>query len=58
MLAVYQVLHAFFLILLVTYEVVKSLSRVRLFVTPWTAAHQSSPSPSPGACSKSYSLSR
>ena len=23
---------------------VKSLSRVRLFVTPWTAAHQASPS--------------
>ena len=42
MLAVYQVLHAFFLILLVTYEVVKSLSCVRLFVTPWTAARQAS----------------
>ena len=34
MLAVYQALHAFFLILLVTYEVVKSLSHVRLFATP------------------------
>ena len=36
----------------------QSLSRVWLFVTPWTAAHQASPSPSPspGACSNSCPL--
>ena len=28
----------------VSFVVVESLSRVRLFVTPWTAAHQTSPS--------------
>ena len=34
--------------------VVQSLSRVRLFVTPWTAPHQASLSfTSPGACSNS-----
>ena len=33
---------------------VQSLSRVQLFVTPWTTAHQAScPSPTPGACSNS-----
>ena len=33
---------------------VQSLSRVQLFVTPWTAAHQAyRPSPTPGVCSKS-----
>ena len=38
--------------------VVQSLSRVRLFVTPWTAAPQAPcPSPSPGACSNSRPLS-
>ena len=42
MLAMYQALHAFFLILLVTCEVVKSLSHVQLFATPWTAACQAS----------------
>ena len=32
--------------------VVQSLSRIRLFATPWTAAHQAPcPSSSPGACS-------
>ena len=36
--------------------VVQSLSRVRLFVTPWTVAHQASPSP--GACSNSCPLSQ
>ena len=41
MLAVYQALHAFFLILLVTCEV-KSLSHVQLFATPCTAACQAS----------------
>ena len=30
---------------------VQSLGRVRLFETPWTAACQSCPSPTPGACS-------
>ena len=35
------------------------LSRVRLFATPWTAAHQVSLSiPTPGACSNSYPSSR
>ena len=33
-----------------------SLSRVWLFATPWTAAHQASPSP--GVCSNSCPLSR
>ena len=34
------------------------LSRVQLFATPWTAAHQAPcPSPSPGACSHSCPLS-
>ena len=38
---------------------VQSLSRVQLFDTPWTAAHQAScPSPAPGACSNSCPLSR
>ena len=38
---------------------VQPLSRVRLFVTPWTAARQASlPSPPPGACSNSCPLSR
>ena len=38
--------------------VIQLLSRVRLFVTPWTAAHRASrPSPPPGACSNSCSLS-
>ena len=33
---------------------VQSLSRVQLFMTPWTAAHQlPCPSPTPGACSNS-----
>ena len=37
--------------------VVQYLSRVRLFVTPWTAASQAScPSPSPRACSNSCPL--
>ena len=36
-----------------------SLSHPRLSVTPWTAAHQASlPSPSPGTCSNSSSLSQ
>ena len=35
------------------------LSRVRLFVTPWTAAHQVSlPSPTPGVCSNSCPFSQ
>ena len=38
---------------------VQSLSRVRLFATPWTAARQvSCPSPTPGACSNSWPLSQ
>ena len=38
---------------------VQSLSRVWLFVTPWTAAHQaSSPSPTPGVHPNSCPLSR
>ena len=38
---------------------VQSLSHIRLFVTPWTAAHQVSLSiPTPGACSNSYPSSR
>ena len=38
--------------------IVHSLSRVRLFVTPWTAAHQlPCPSPSPRVCSNSCLLS-
>ena len=38
--------------------VAQSLSHVRLFVTPWTAACQAfCPSPSPGACSNSCPLS-
>ena len=38
---------------------VQSLSRVQLFVTPWTAARQAScPSPTPGACSGSCPLSQ
>ena len=37
--------------------VARSLSRVRLFGTPWTAAHQASlPSASPGVYSNSCSL--
>ena len=41
------------------YSVVQSFSCVRLFVTPWTAAHQAScPSPSSGVCSNSRPLSR
>ena len=41
------------------WAVVQSLSRVRLFVTPWTAARQAScPSPTPRACSNSCPLSR
>ena len=42
-----------------THSSVQSLSRVRLFATPWTAAHQAScPSPTPGACSNSCPLSQ
>ena len=38
---------------------VQLLSCVRLFATPWTAAHQASlPSPTPGACSNSCPSSR
>ena len=38
----------------VQFSSVQSLSRVRLFVTPWTAAHQAPcPSPTPGAGVKS-----
>ena len=38
---------------------VQSLSRVRIFVTPWTAARQAPcPSPTPRACSNSCPLSR
>ena len=38
---------------------VQSHSRVRLFATPWPAAHQAScPSPTPGACSNSCQSSR
>ena len=33
--------------------VVQSLSRVRLFETPWSAVHQASLLPTPGACSNS-----
>ena len=41
----------------VVFVVVQSLSRVQLFVIPWTAACQASgPSPSPGACSNSCPL--
>ena len=36
---------------------VQLLSRVRLFVTPWTATpHPPCPSPTPGVCSNSYPL--
>ena len=39
---------------LLQHSSVQSLSRVWLFVTPWTAAHQAScPSPTPGAWSNS-----
>ena len=39
--------------------VVQSLSHVRLFATPWTAARQvPCPSPIPGASSNSYPSSR
>ena len=42
-----------------TFVVVQSLSHVRLFVTPWTAAYRASlPSPTPGVCSNSCPLSR
>ena len=41
------------------YVFVQSLSRVQLFATPWTKAHQAScPSPSPGACSDSCASSQ
>ena len=39
---------------LVTFSSGQSLSCVRLFATPWTAAH---PSPTPGACSNSCTSS-
>ena len=38
--------------------VVQSLSCVQFFVTTWTAAQLSCPSPTPGACSNSCPLSR
>ena len=42
-----------------TFSSVQSLSRVRLFVTPWTAAcRPTCPLPTPGAYSNSYPLSR
>ena len=45
--------------LLVWVVAVQSLSPVRLFATPWTAAHQLPyPSPSPRACSNSCPLSQ
>ena len=47
-----------FLYLLYTFSSVQSLSRVRLFVTPWTAARQASPSLFPRVCSNSRPLSR
>ena len=41
----------------VQFSSVQSLSRVRLFATPWTAARQPPcPSPTPRACSNSYPL--
>ena len=44
----------------VQFSSVQSLSRVRLFATPWTAAHQASlsPSPTPGVYPNSCPLSR
>ena len=45
--------------LLIQFSSVQSLSCVRLFVTPWTAAHQAScSSPTPGVYSNSCPLSR
>ena len=42
----------------IQFSSVQSLRRVRLLVTPWTAARQPPcPSPTPGACSSSCSLS-
>ena len=38
--------------------VVQSLSRVQLFATPWTAARQAGPSPTPGVYSNSYPFSQ
>ena len=44
---------------LIVLSLVQSFSRVWLFVTPWSAAHQAShPSPTPRACSNSYPLNR
>ena len=37
---------------------VQSLSRVQLFVTPWTAARLPCPSPTPRACSNSWPSSQ
>ena len=43
---------------LVTFSSGQSFSCVRLFETPWTAAHQAShPSPTPGTCSNSCTSS-
>ena len=43
----------------VQFSSVQLLNHVRLFETPWTAARKASyPSPTPGACSNSYPLSR
>ena len=43
----------------ITFSSVQLLSLVRLFLTPWTSAHQASgPSPTPGVYSNSSPLSR
>ena len=42
----------------ISHLVVQSLSCVQFFVTTWTAAQLSFPSPTPGACSNSCPLSR
>ena len=45
-------------ILSLCFSSVKSVSRVRLFATPWTATHQASLSITTGACSNSCPFSR
>ena len=45
-------------ILSLCFSSVKSVNRVRLFATPWTATHQASLSITTGACSNSCPFSR
>ena len=56
---VYLYVYIYSICIYVCISSVQSLSHVRLFVTPWTAAQQAPcPTPSPGAYSNSCPLSR